>query len=56
MAEKQPICTYDEVLEILSAKARSGVTQAAAALERALRRAEKRDEDWEDALARILDE
>jgi hypothetical protein len=48
------ILTYEQVLEILSEQARNGSVTAAAALERALRSAEKREGDVDDDIARIL--
>jgi hypothetical protein len=51
--DKRDIATHDEVLRLLTAKARSGSVSAAIALERALRIADKGD-DLEDELDRLM--
>jgi hypothetical protein len=47
MADKS-ILSHEEVLELLSERAREGSISAAIALERALRAAPKFNEDWDD--------
>jgi hypothetical protein len=42
------ILSHEEVLELLSDRAREGSISAAIALERALRATAKSDEDWDD--------
>ena len=56
MAENKPdIASRDEVLEMLTEKARQGYTGAMIALERALRAAERKErEELDNELARIL--
>jgi hypothetical protein len=49
MADKS-ILSHDEVLELLSERAREGSISAAIALERALRASPKSNEDWDDEL------
>jgi hypothetical protein len=53
MADKS-ILSHDEVLELLSQRAREGSISAAIALERALRAFPKSNEDWDDELSRII--
>ena len=53
MADKG-ILSHDEVLELLSERAREGSISAAIALERALRATPKSDQDWDDELSRII--
>jgi hypothetical protein len=53
MADKG-ILSHEDVLELLSERAREGSISAAIALERALRAAPKSDEGWDDELSRIL--
>jgi hypothetical protein len=53
MADKS-ILSHDEVLELLSERAREGSISAAIALERALRAAPKSDPGWDDELSRII--
>ncbi|MEK6326302.1 MAG: hypothetical protein AABM66_02100 [Actinomycetota bacterium] len=53
MADKS-ILSHEEVLELLSERAREGSISAAIALERALRASRKSDEDWDDELERLL--
>jgi hypothetical protein len=53
MADKS-ILSHEEVLELLSDRAREGSISAAIALERALRATPKSDEDWDDELSRII--
>ena len=56
MAENKPdIASRDEVLELLTEKARQGYTGAMIALERALRAAERKERDeLDNELVRIL--
>ena len=52
---KRDIASRDEVLEMLTEKARKGFTGAMIALERALRAAERKErEELDNELARIL--
>jgi hypothetical protein len=53
MADKG-ILSHEEVLELLSARAREGSISAAIALERALRAAPKSAEGWDGELSRII--
>ena len=53
MAEKG-ILSHEEVLELLSERAREGSISAAIALERALRAAPKSSEGFEDELSDLL--
>jgi hypothetical protein len=53
MADKS-ILSHDEVLELLSERAREGSISAAIALERALRATPRFDQDWDDELSRIV--
>ncbi len=53
MADKS-ILSHEEVLELLSDRAREGSISAAIALERALRATPKSNEDWDDELSRII--
>ena len=53
MADKSML-SHDEVLELLSERAREGSISAAIALERALRAAPKSDQGLDDELSRIL--
>jgi hypothetical protein len=53
MADKS-ILSHEEVLELLSQRAREGSISAAIALERALRATPKSDQGWDDELSRIL--
>lgn len=51
---ENPILTRDEVLELLTKRAREGSVSAAIALERALRAEPKSAEAWEAELQRFL--
>jgi hypothetical protein len=53
MAEKS-ILSHEEVLELLSDRAREGSISAAIALERALRAFPKSNQDWDDELSSII--
>jgi hypothetical protein len=53
MADKS-ILSHEEVLELLSDRAREGSISAAIALERALRATPNSDENWDDELSRII--
>ena len=53
MADKD-ILSREEVLELLSERARDGSVSAAIALERALRAAPRSDENFDDELDRLL--
>jgi hypothetical protein len=48
------ILSHEEVLELLSERAREGSISAAIALERALRAVPRPGEDWDDELSRII--
>ena len=48
------VASHEEVMGLLSEKARGGSVSAAIALERALRTAPKSDEDWDDQLRQLL--
>jgi hypothetical protein len=54
MADEETILTRDEVLVLLSAKARAGSVSAAIALERALRLQTEDSEDLDGELEEIL--
>ena len=53
MADKT-VLSREEVLALLSERAREGSISAAIALERALRAAPRSDQGWDDELSRIL--
>jgi hypothetical protein len=53
MADKT-VLSREEVLALLSERAREGSISAAIALERALRAAPRSDEDFEDELSELL--
>jgi hypothetical protein len=53
MADKSTL-SHEEVLELLSERAREGSISAAIALERALRAAPKSDQHWDDQLEDLI--
>jgi hypothetical protein len=54
MTDKTGVMSHQEVLELLSARAREGSVSAAIALERALRAAPREDEDFDAELERLV--
>ena len=48
------ILSHEEVLALLSERAREGSISAAIALERALRATPKSDQEWDDELSELL--
>jgi hypothetical protein len=55
MSEQNKIATRDEVLEMLTKKAREGSVSAAIALERALRAGAEQEGSIEDELDRLME-